>query len=217
MPERVPSAGGEPRFVLGPLTLYAELWEMEAWLETANPGDELRYATGPALGRDAPAGKLARQWADEGEVLLVQRRPGPGKPPEYLAIRREPPVRPRGGSRGVALGMASARAMRRGSARPDLAASPDFEGSEEGRMLAALTEAADAGDVCPSNGALARRLDLKTRDRAQYLITRLARAGLIRVASDSSFDGRVVTIVATGRATAARAGGRVLWRERAGA
>jgi hypothetical protein len=214
MPDRAPSAAGEPRFVLGPLTLYADVATMEAWLETANPGDELRYATGPALGRDAPAGLLARQWADEGEVVLFQRRPGPGKPLEYVARRKEPPVRPRSGGSGRARLFGQAR---RDMARPGQALPADFEGSEEGRMLAVLTEAADAGAVCPSNVELARRLDLKSRDRAQYLINRLARASLIRVASSSSFDGRTVTIVATGRATAAREGGRVLWRERAGA
>jgi len=75
-------------------------------------------------------------------------------------------------------------------------------------MLAVLTEAAGAGAACPSNIALARALDLKSRDRAQYLINRLCRAGLIRVASASSFDGRVVTIVATGETTGAREGAR---------
>ena len=83
-------------------------------------------------------------------------------------------------------------------------------------MLALLTEAAEAGLACPSNVQLARQLDLNARSRAQYLITKLMRAGLIRVASASSFDGRVVTIVSSGKRTADRQVGAVLWRERTG-
>ena len=49
----VPGGAGEPRFVIGPLTLYADVARMAAWLEDAAPGDEIVYATGPALGRDA--------------------------------------------------------------------------------------------------------------------------------------------------------------------
>ncbi|MCH2238787.1 MAG: hypothetical protein MK060_12960 [Blastomonas sp.] len=199
------TASSEPRFVLGPLTLYAEIGVMEAWLENAAPGDELRYATGPALGREAPAGQLARQWAEEGEVMLFQRRPGPGKPLEYVARRKEPPVKPR-----------APRALPGRQARPLLPLPQDFAESDEGRMLALLTEAAEVGLACPSNVQLARQLDLNARSRAQYLITKLMRAGLIRVASASSFDGRVVTIVSSGKRTADRQGGAVLWRERTG-
>lgn len=204
MSERAPvsSASGEPRFVLGPLTLYVEVAAMEAWLERSAPGDELVYATGPALGRDAPAAVLARQWAQEGEVATHVRRTGAGRALEHFMRRREPPVQPRLGG-----GAAPARLFgkaRRGSARPAMTLPADFEASEEGRMLAALTRVADAGAVCPSNGDLARQLALNSRDRAQYLIVRLARAGLIRVESASSFEGRVVTIVATGRRTGSR-------------
>ncbi len=203
MPERAPvsSASGEPRFVLGPLTLYVEVAAMEAWLERAAPGDELVYATGPALGRDAPAAVLARQWAQEGEVATHVRRTGPGRALEHFMRRREPPVQPRSGPRGGARLFGNAR---RGSARPAMTLPADFEASDEGRMLAALSRVADAGAVCPSNGDLARQLALNSRDRAQYLIVRLARANLIRVESGSSFDGRVVTIVATGRKTGSR-------------
>lgn len=188
--------------MLGPLTLYVEVAAMEAWLERSAPGDELVYATGPALGRDAPAAVLARQWAQEGEVATHVRRTGAGRALEHFMRRREPPVQPRLGG-----GAAPARLFgkaRRGSARPAMTLPADFEASEEGRMLAALTRVADAGAVCPSNGDLARQLALNSRDRAQYLIVRLARAGLIRVESASSFEGRVVTIVATGRRTGSR-------------
>lgn len=210
MPERAPvPAGGEPRFVLGPLTLYAEVATMEAWLERAVPGDELVYATGPALGRDAPAAVLARQWAAEGEVATHVRRTGAGRALEHFMRRREPPVPPRpasarGGSGGAVRSGGMFGKVRRGSSRPALPLPADFDGSDEGRMLAALTRVADAGAACPSNGVLARELALNSRDRAQYLIIRLARANLIRVESGSSFDGRVVTIVATGRKTGSR-------------
>lgn len=187
--------------MLGPLTLYVEVAAMEAWLERSAPGDELVYATGPALGRDAPAALLARHWAQEGEVATHVRRTGPGRALEHFMRRREPPVQPRSGPRGGARLFGNAR---RGSARPAMTLPADFEGSDEGRMLAALSAVAEAGAVCPSNGDLARQLALNSRDRAQYLIVRLARANLIRVESGSSFDGRVVTIVATGRKTGSR-------------
>ncbi len=197
-PVRTSSAGGaEPRFVLGPLTLYADVARMAAWLETAAPGDEIVYATGPALGRDAPAGTLARSWSDEGEVVLFQRRPGQGKPLEYVARRRDPPVQPR-----------TSRLfgnVRAGRARPPLAAPAAMAETIEGRVLALITRAADAGVICPSNREIAVALALNSRDAAQYAITKLARAGLIRVNTSSSFDGRQVTITATGATTAARA------------
>lgn len=201
MPERAPSAAtamvgasAEPRFVLGPLTLYADVAVMEAWLETSAPGDELKYATGPALGRDAPAGKLARAWADEGEVALFQRRPGPGKPLEYVARRKEPEV---------AAGHGHAH---RRMARPALGAPADFAETQAGRVFGLLVQLAAQGLACPNNRRIAELLDLSSAEQARYAMTRLVRAGMIRVEAASTFDPRIVTIVNTGARTAAPPG-----------
>lgn len=208
MPDALASAAGgagEPRFVIGPLTLYADVARMAAWLEDAAPGDEIVYATGPALGRDAAAGKLARAWADEGEVILLQRRVthGKGRTLEYVARRREPPVQPRasGGGRRV-MGAESVRALRIKRARPQMRTADDLDGTVEGRVLVLLTRAASAGVACPSNREIAVALALNSRDAVQYAINKLMRADLIRVTHSCRIHGRQVTITASGASTA---------------
>lgn len=193
----------EPRFVLGPLTLYAEVSVMEAWLEDAAPGAELVYATGPALGRDAPAGQLARRWSDEGEAVLFQRRPGPGKPLQYIARRKEPEVAPSKGG-GRMFGTATRR-----TARPALAAPVDFAETQAGRVFGLLVQLAMQGLACPNNRRIAELLELNTAEQARYAITRLVRAGMIRVEAENTFAPRIVTIVETGARTAPPAGERV--------
>jgi hypothetical protein len=192
----VSGGAGEPRFVIGPLTLYADVARMAAWLEDAAPGDEIVYATGPALGRDAAAGKLARQWADEGEVILLQRRVthGKGRTLEYVARRREPPVQPRASR---LFGKTGGR-----RARPKLCTAQDLDGTVEGRVLALLVRVAGAGAVCPSNREIAVALALNSRDAAQYAINKLMRADLIRVTHSCRIHGRQVTITASGASTA---------------
>jgi hypothetical protein len=198
----VSGGAGEPRFVIGPLTLYADVARMAAWLEESAPGDEIVYATGPALGRDAAAGKLARQWADEGEVILLQRRVthGKGRTLEYVARRREPPVQPRAGRR--VMGAESVRALRLKRSRPQLRTAEDLDGTVEGRVLALLTRAAAAGIVCPSSHEIAVMLALNSRKAVDYAINKLTRADLIRVTHSCRIHGRQVTITASGASTA---------------
>lgn len=192
----MPESASPPRFVLGPLTLYADVTVMEAWLENAAPGDELKYATGPALGRDAPAGVLARSWAAEGEVVLFQRRPGPGKPLEYVARRKVPNVvAPKGGGR--LFGSAARRV-----ARPALGAPADFAETQAGQVYGLMVRLAAKGLACPNNRRIAELLELNTAEQARYAMTRLVRAGMIRVEADSTFAPRIVTIVETGARTA---------------
>lgn len=186
-----PAASGASRFVLGPLTLYAEVAVMEAWLETAAPGEELVYATGPALGRDAPAAVLARQWASEGEVATHQRRTRAGGPLEHFMRRRMPSV-----------GKPRLFGTARRAARPAQTAPADFAETQAGRVFALLVDLAARGQVCPNNRAIAAELDLNTAEQARYAITRLVRAGMIRVDAASTFDPRIITIVNTGARTA---------------
>ncbi|WP_288016479.1 hypothetical protein [Microcystis phage Mae-JY04] len=192
-----PAASGAPRFMLGPLTLYAEVALMEAWLETAAPGEELVYATGPALGRDAPAAVLARQWASEGEVATHQRRTRAGGPLEHFMRRRMPSV----GHDGLRGGPRLFGTARR-AARPAQTAPADFAETQAGRVFALLVDLAARGQVCPNNRAIAAELDLNTAEQARYAITRLVRAGMIRVDAASTFDPRIITILNTGARTA---------------
>lgn len=185
-----------PRFVLGPLTLYAEVPVMEAWLETAAPGEELVYATGPALGRDAPAAVLARQWAGEGEVATHQRRTRPGAPLEHFMRRRIPAVdQSKAGPR--LFGSAGRR-----QSRPALGAPADFAETIAGQVYGALVTLAARGLVCPTNRAIAFALELNSEEQVRHAMNKLKRAGMIRVDAASTFDPRVVTITDTGARTA---------------
>lgn len=200
MADAATASAAAPRFVLGPLTLYADVAVMEAWLESAAPGDELKYATGPALGRDAPAGLLARQWADEGEVTLFQRRPGPGKPLEYVARRKDPPVQAK-----AARLFGDARGQQ---ARPALGAPMDFAETQAGQVFALLVKLAAQDLPCPNNRDIAAALELNSAEQVRYAITKLVRAGMIRVDAARTFDPRIITIVDTGARTAAPAAGK---------
>ena len=68
------------------------------------------------------------------------------------------------------------------------------------RCLAILEGAANAGDVCPSNGTLADMLGYASGNGPSGLVNLLEVAGFITV--ERSHSGRVVTIVKTGKKTA---------------
>lgn len=197
MADAAPASAAAPRFVLGPLTLYADVAVMAAWLDSAAPGDELVYATGPALGKDAPAAVLARQWREEGEVATHNRRVAGGKL-EHFMRRRIPPV-----SNARLFGDA-----RRRLARPALGAPTDFAETQAGQVFALLVKLAAQDLPCPNNRDIAAALELNSAEQARYAITKLVRAGMIRVDAASTFDPRIITIVDTGARTAAPAAGK---------
>lgn len=175
-----------PGFRIGPLTHYADVEQMEAWLEAAAPGELLIYATGPALA-DHPAAQLARKWQKLGQVDLFQAR-SPSRPNcfDYTARKRAE--------------------LSAAAARP--AAPAEILPGEALRVLELLTAVADAGEPCPTNEAIAQALGLGTRWKARHLFDRLVIAGRIRVVEPARFGARVIEIVATGARTAAQAGER---------
>lgn len=68
------------------------------------------------------------------------------------------------------------------------------------RLLRILEQAADAGDVCPSNSDLADRLGYAAHNTASNAVSLLETMGFITVARGKR--NRVVTIVKTGKRTA---------------
>ena len=163
------------------LTTYADPAEMRAWLVRASTGDEMIYATGPAIG-DHAAARCAREMADTGMVELFQRRSGKPHCFDYCA-RRVDVCRPR---------------PQNTSTLP----SPDTR-QQLTRLLGVLRKAAERGHPCPSHSETARALGLPSpatrgRRRAQYLFERLEAEQRIAVTREGTT--RVVTITAKGRA-----------------
>lgn len=174
----------QPTFTLQ-LAMAAPVEALEAWLADAAPGNKAVYAHGVDLPREAAAVQLVRRWADAGTVTLTsQRDPADPRQMQWLVVR---------------LG-------ERPGAGPACSAGAPNERTrvECAELLSALRHAALCNLPCPSNTALARKLQLgrgeRGRSRAQYLIGQLVAEGAIRVAGHGRNHPRVVTITAKGRA-----------------
>ncbi|WP_370179933.1 hypothetical protein [Alteriqipengyuania sp.] len=146
---------------IGPLTTYADPQAMAGWLEHAEPGQQIVYATGPLLG-DHPAVKLARNWQAKGAVHLFQRKAGRANCTDYCAEKR-----PKAGTD-------MPRAARGKDVRRELSA-----------LARHLRSLAAAGKPCPSFAAIAAALELprgnRGRRRAQYLLGLLESEGRVRI------------------------------------
>ena len=169
------------------LTTYADPAEMRAWLVRASTGDEMIYATGPALG-DHAAARCARGMADDGLVELFQRRSGKPHCFDYCARRVDQVEKASDPCRPIA-------SLHEGGA-------PDTR-RQLSQLLGVLRKAAERGHPCPSHSETARALGLPSpatrgRRRAQYLFERLEAEQRIAVTRDGTT--RVVTITAKGRA-----------------
>lgn len=160
---------------------------VDAWARAAIDGQRIVYGIGhlPVWSKGAA---LMRGLAERGLVhLFHDRRPSPK---HYVAVRtavawREPTEAAR-----------VARAVP--SYDPHLAVLFDL-----------LRELAAEAAPCPTNGELATRLGLDRGQQVSYLLGCLAKAGKIRVTFGDSTgpSDRVVTIVASGRSTAAPGAG----------
>ena len=165
------------------VTLYAEAQRIEEWFAAAAPGQEAIYAIGPALDPANPTAALVARWASQQQVNPVKRRRGDGML-LHCAQRRQS-------------GLAGQ------PAHPVITDDLPFAAdSAEGRVLALLEEAAEAGVPCPSYGEIARALQLRDAQAARYRFNLLVQAGLIAVEQAQPWERRVVTIRATGARTA---------------
>ncbi len=153
--------------------------EAAAWLRRAQPGAELLYAIGCTPPVWAGAAKLLRDMEAAGVVALSVERPARGVK-HYIARRSAVPV--------------PATVAARPVLRPARA-------DDQQRMLDLLIDHADDARPCPSNADLAAALELTDGLRASYLLGCLEASGAIFREASAWMPGRIVTIVASGRAT----------------
>lgn len=164
------------RYKIGPLTAYVEPQVLKQWHLSAVPGDDLVYAIGPGLSKSALTPKIARELAEKGEAVLLQRREDSGT--HYVIRKRE--VR--------AIPVACATSAHAWAGKP------------EGRLLTAVTELSDAGLPLPLYDDLAEDCGLADGEAVRYRLGVLAKAGLIRLFGPAG--ARVVEVCSTGRRTA---------------
>jgi hypothetical protein len=157
--------------------------DLQDWARGASPGASLCLGVGSAV--PAATQPALRTLTDAGLIDIARRRVADGRYSFEVQRRSRryvapapTPTRPRGG-------MHARRA-----------------GTVERRVLKLLLVAAVKGLPCPTNAAIARAVGLPDAIAASYRLRRLVARGLIRV--DVPADPRlhrVVTIVASGRAT----------------
>lgn len=155
--------------------------DLQGWVRNASAGASVCLGVGAAV---PPSTQPAvRALTDAGLIDIARRRVGDGRysfEVQRRSRRYVPsvPSKPRGG-------MHARRA-----------------GTVERRVLKLLLTAATKGLPCPTNASIARAVGLPDAVAASYRLRRLVARGLIRVAvPDDPRDLRVVTIVASGKAT----------------
>ncbi|WP_288413810.1 hypothetical protein [uncultured Novosphingobium sp.] len=166
------------RYKIGPLTAYVDPKALQAWHLTASVGEELIYAIGPALGRDAESPKIARAMAEAGEAILFQRREQGGI--HYGIKKREL----RAATNEAAKQQAQAR----------------WAGKAEGRLLDAIMEIADAGLPLPLYDELAEVVGLADGEAVRYRLNVLVKGGAIKLFGPAG--ERIAEICATQQRTA---------------
>lgn len=158
--------------------------QVERWAAASKPRDQVVYFRGPRLVR-TPGVEAMTRLHDDGEVILNWRRSSPGIG-EWLATRRAEPERPK------PLLPSFLRSTPVSDTRDD-----------KERTLAVLKRHANLQRPCPSNREIGAQAGLKSADRAAYLIRLLIGDREIRVETDAQTGFRVVTILSSGRKTAA--------------
>lgn len=151
------------RYRIGPLTSYTDADELRARFARAKPGEVLRYAIGPALGKDGATLRLVRSLVDSGAAAPCPQVRAPASLGFIYSIRKNSP-----GTGGGS-----------GAAASPCAAAP---GSPEHRLLEVLRDYASPGmPPVPSNAELAELAELPDAEAARYRLRKLADAGLVRV------------------------------------
>ncbi len=165
----------------GSTTLYADTAQVEAWFAKAKPGARMIYAHGATLDPKHPTAALVIGWVEENQVIPHKAR-----------------------ADGVLQHIVQRRAVPAGADRltPKLTRDPGLEDTPEGAMLRHLSRCANLGLPCPSNPELARLCGLRDAEAARYRFNLLKDDGHIEVRQGSSFAGRRVLIVSTGKWTA---------------
>ena len=206
-----------PTFALQ-LATAAEPSALQAWLTDASDGARVVYAAGIDLPREAAGVVLVSRWIDEGLVHpFRQRDPHDARRWQFLIERtsRRGPTAP--GCLSTEKGRVSlspcapaspAESNAPGQGRRDTysrsahCAATALEQAEA--LLTLLRGRAATGGVCPTftetRDALGLASGRKGVRRAGYLFDRLSEQRRIAVRWDGPGKGRVVTILAKGRA-----------------
>lgn len=145
------------------------------WAETAAPGAELIYACDYRLGAKSPAGELVRRLRRAGLVTMVQK----GRPGEVKAyiVKRLPTV----------------------ISRTPKAKQPVMDG-DMARIMRVIRRCIRDGERLPSNRELAKVSGVAN---PSYALAKLVKAKIITNEIVHPCEGwRVITIVASGAATA---------------
>lgn len=178
-------ASTSPRFRIEPLCMALSVEAFDAWFDGAQPGEGIVYAIGTALDQRHPVAARTRALIARGMLRTFLDRRGDGRF-DYCAER---------------LARRARDAAPAGAEAPE--AVPSTPAGDAGRVLALLAAHAEAGAPCPTNGSIARALDLKDSEAARYLVAQLASAGHIRIENRGPRVTRVLTIAATGARTSA--------------
>ena len=162
--------------------------ELDRWVAGADTGERLIFAQGETPPRDAPVWEHARGLQTDGVVRLHHVR-GDGRQWQYIAIRQPPRVRD-------------------DPPPTPVVASSDPDDATEA-VMRALRRAVNFERPCPSNVELARvcgLLDARGAPdpaKASYRLRLLRDTGRIKLVDYGPKLPRVVTIVASGRSSAA--------------
>ncbi len=153
--------------------------QVDQWIDSAEPGQQLRYAWGGDLPRFAPGVKAVQRLRNQGLVGFVTRRPSPGRV-DYVMFRLN-------------------KRRADDDATPSRPAAPPE--TPEAIILHALRRAAARGQPCPTNDELARKAQLPDAYAASYVVCKLRKAGKIHVSLIGPGKRRVVTIAGSGART----------------
>ena len=161
---------------------YSDPAELEAWASAAAPGETFVFAIADRLDPANPVMATLGRLAAEGAIVPVAHTNDEAR---ARCVLRCP--------------------LSAGQVPTDLPRlSRNFSVTPEGQLFLLLIQLADAGEPCPTNAELARRLGWSDRQQARYRLDRLAEGGWITVRGDGRAGHdrpRVVTIVETGKST----------------
>ncbi len=172
------SSALQPALEPVPQPLVARREDLEEWFAGATAGVAIIYATARALPREAPGVQLVSRWVEEGRAETTQKRDvrDPSRFNFHVSKLADADA-------AAPLHPADAARVQRSTVRAD-----------KGRMLRLLRQIAERGGPCPSHRELGRKLGLKHRYAARYLLACLVEDG--RIALDAGPGGaRMVRII----------------------
>lgn len=171
-------------------TLYVDPAQLALAFARLQVGHSLIYAYGAPLDPGNATVVMVRTWQAEGKASCHQQGRDEAGRARNAVVKRAGESGGAGDGARDSLSAAIGAAIEHPRTRREALA-----------MARYIRDLARAGRVMPSNAVLAEALNLRSRDRAQYLLKRLNQAGLISLWSREN-GPRVVRITGTGFETA---------------